>query len=136
MEYNCFTMCVSFCFITKWISYTYTYVPISLPSCASLPPSCVNKFNYKNCNEMITFCTRLLINLGLLCFPVEPARIYGCISYIDSIWEQNTKINEKKLGNISSCFIYYTLYAQMLVLSGEYTTNKNNNSRVHIFPIQ
>ena len=25
--------CVSFCFITKWISYTYTYVPISLPSC-------------------------------------------------------------------------------------------------------
>ena len=28
--------CVSFCFITKWISYTY--VPISLPSCVSLPP--------------------------------------------------------------------------------------------------
>ena len=31
--------CVSFCFITKWISYTYTYVPISLPSCVSLPPT-------------------------------------------------------------------------------------------------
>ena len=31
--------CVSFCFITKWISYTYTYVPISLPSCISLPPT-------------------------------------------------------------------------------------------------
>ena len=30
---------VSFCFITKWISYTYTYVPISLPSCISLPPT-------------------------------------------------------------------------------------------------
>ena len=29
--------CVSFCFITKWISYTYTYIPISLPSCISLP---------------------------------------------------------------------------------------------------
>ena len=28
-----------FCFITKWISYTYTYVPISLPSCISLPPT-------------------------------------------------------------------------------------------------
>ena len=31
--------CVSFCFITNWISYTYTYVPISLPSCISLPPT-------------------------------------------------------------------------------------------------
>ena len=31
--------CVSFCFITKWISYTYTYVPISPPSCVSLPPT-------------------------------------------------------------------------------------------------
>ena len=31
--------CVSFCLITKWISYTYTYVPISLPSCVSLPPT-------------------------------------------------------------------------------------------------
>ena len=31
--------CVSFCFTTKWISYTYTYVPISLSSCVSLPPT-------------------------------------------------------------------------------------------------
>ena len=31
--------CVSFCFITKWIIYTYTYVPISFPSCVSLPPA-------------------------------------------------------------------------------------------------
>ena len=30
--------CVSFCCI-KWISYTYAYVPISPPSCLSLPPS-------------------------------------------------------------------------------------------------
>ena len=29
--------CVSFCFITEWISYTYTYIPISPPSCVSLP---------------------------------------------------------------------------------------------------
>ena len=27
--------CVSFCFITKWISYTYTYIPISPPSFVS-----------------------------------------------------------------------------------------------------
>ena len=31
--------CVSFCFITKWISCTYTYISISPPSCVSLPPS-------------------------------------------------------------------------------------------------
>ena len=31
--------CVSFCFITKWISYTYTYIPISPPSWVSLPPT-------------------------------------------------------------------------------------------------
>ena len=31
--------CVSFCFITKWISSTHTYIPISLPACISLPPS-------------------------------------------------------------------------------------------------
>ena len=34
-----FCVCVSFCFITKLISYTYTYIPISLPSCISLPPT-------------------------------------------------------------------------------------------------
>ena len=39
MEYNCFTMLFSFCCITKWISYTYTYIPISPPFCLSLPPS-------------------------------------------------------------------------------------------------
>ena len=31
--------CVSFCCITKWISYMYTNIPISPPSCVSLPPS-------------------------------------------------------------------------------------------------
>ena len=31
--------CVSFCFIAKWVSYTYTYIPIFPPSCVSLPPS-------------------------------------------------------------------------------------------------
>ena len=32
--------CVSFCFITNWISYMHTYIPISMPPpCVSLPPS-------------------------------------------------------------------------------------------------
>ena len=30
--------CVSFCCITKWISHTYTHIPISPPSCVSLHP--------------------------------------------------------------------------------------------------
>ena len=29
--------CVSLCFITKWISYTHTYIHISPPSCVSNP---------------------------------------------------------------------------------------------------
>ena len=31
--------CVNFCCNTKWVSYTYTYIPISPSSCISLPPS-------------------------------------------------------------------------------------------------
>ena len=31
--------CVSFCCITKWISYMHTYIPISPLFCISLPPS-------------------------------------------------------------------------------------------------
>ena len=31
--------CARFCLTTKWISYTYTYIPISLTSFISLPPS-------------------------------------------------------------------------------------------------
>ena len=39
---------VSFCFMTKWIRYTYTYIPISLPSCISLPPILLLDFkNYQ-----------------------------------------------------------------------------------------
>ena len=30
---------VSFCYITKWINYMYTYITISPPSCVSFPPS-------------------------------------------------------------------------------------------------
>ena len=36
LEYSCFIMCVSFCCITKWISYMYTYsshpLPLASPS--------------------------------------------------------------------------------------------------------
>ena len=38
--------CVSFCCIRKWISYMYTYNPITPPSCISLPPSLSHHFRW------------------------------------------------------------------------------------------
>ena len=45
--------CVSFCCITKWISYTYTYIPISPPSCVSLPPSLSHPSRWSQSTELI-----------------------------------------------------------------------------------
>ena len=48
--------CVSFCFITKWISYTYTYIPMSLPSCVSFPPSLSHPSRWSQSTELISLC--------------------------------------------------------------------------------
>ena len=48
--------CVSFWFITKWISYTYTYIPISPPSCVSLPPSLSHPSRWSQSTELISVC--------------------------------------------------------------------------------
>ena len=48
--------CVSFCFITKWISYAYTYSPISPPSCVSLPPSLSHPSRLSQSTELISLC--------------------------------------------------------------------------------
>ena len=48
--------CVSFCCITKWISYTYTYIPISPPSCVSLPPSLSHPSRWSQSTELISLC--------------------------------------------------------------------------------
>ena len=55
LEYNCFTI-VSFCFITKRISYTYTYIPISPPSCVSLPPYLSHPSRWSQSTELISLC--------------------------------------------------------------------------------
>ena len=48
--------CVSFCFRTKQISYTYTYIPISPPSCVSLPPSLSHPSGWSQSTELISLC--------------------------------------------------------------------------------
>ena len=48
--------CVSFCCITRWISYMYTYIPISPPSCASLPPSLSHPSRWSQSTELISLC--------------------------------------------------------------------------------
>ena len=48
--------CVSSCFITKWISCTYTYIPISPPSCVSLPSSLSHPSRWSQSTELIFLC--------------------------------------------------------------------------------
>ena len=48
--------CVSFCCTTKWISYMYTYMPISPPSCVSLPPSLSHPSRSSQSTELISLC--------------------------------------------------------------------------------
>ena len=48
--------CVSFCLITKWISYTYTCIPISPPSCISLLPSLSHPSRWSQSTELISLC--------------------------------------------------------------------------------
>ena len=48
--------CVSFCCITKWISYTYTYMPIFPSSCISLPPSLSHPSRWSQSTELISLC--------------------------------------------------------------------------------
>ena len=48
--------CVSCCCTTKWISYTYTYIPISPPSWASLTPSLSHPSRSSQSIELISLC--------------------------------------------------------------------------------
>ena len=48
--------CVSFCCITKWISYTYTYILKSPPSWVSLPPSLSHPSRWSQSTKLISLC--------------------------------------------------------------------------------
>ena len=48
--------CVSFCGTTKWISQMHTYIPISPPSWASLPPSLSHPSRWSQSTELISLC--------------------------------------------------------------------------------
>ena len=62
--------CISFCFITKWISYTYTYIPISPPSCISLTPSLSHPSRWWQNTELISLCG---------CFPLATYFTFGSV---------------------------------------------------------
>ena len=48
--------CVSFCCTTKQISRMHTRVPISAPSCVSLPPSLSHPARWSQSTELISLC--------------------------------------------------------------------------------
>ena len=48
--------CVSFCCTPKWISYMYTYIPISPPSWASLSPSPSHPSRWSQSIQLISLC--------------------------------------------------------------------------------
>ena len=54
LEYNCFTMVCQFLLYNK--VYTYTYIPISLPSCVSLPPSLSHPSRWSQSTKLISLC--------------------------------------------------------------------------------
>ena len=64
--------CVSFCCITTWISYMYTYIRISPPSCVSLPPSL---------SHPARFLTKQQADLPVLCgcFPLASYFTFGSV---------------------------------------------------------
>ena len=49
--------CVSICCTTKWISHMHTYIPISPPSWASLPPSLSHLSRSSQSTELISLCS-------------------------------------------------------------------------------
>ena len=59
--------CISFWCTTKWISYMYTYIPISPPSWTSLLPSLSHPSRSSQSIELISLCDVLWINVWILC---------------------------------------------------------------------
>ena len=62
-----------FWFITKWISYTYTYIPLSPPSCISLPPS----LSHPDRRSVTKHRTNLPVLCG--CFPLAIYYTFGSV---------------------------------------------------------
>ena len=75
LEYNALQWCVSFCCITKWISYTYTYMPISPPSCVSLPPSLSHPSRWSESTELTSLCYAA----ASCCFPLAICFTFGSV---------------------------------------------------------
>ena len=71
---------VSFHFITKWISYTYTYIPISLSSCVSLPPSLSHPSRWSQSTELISLSFHIFKSFLIQTRRYKFIFIVSCIS--------------------------------------------------------
>ena len=56
LEYNCFTMVCQFLLYNKMNQLYITYIPISPPSCISLPPSVSHPFRRSQSTKLISLC--------------------------------------------------------------------------------
>ena len=73
-----FQCCVSFCCITKWLSYMYTYIPISPPlACPYLPPSLSHPSRWSHSIELISLCDAAAWSLILELSPIV-CMVYCC----------------------------------------------------------
>ena len=86
--------CISFCCITKWISHMHTYIPISPPSCTSLPPSLSHPSRWSQSTELISILDARHPGGGgclvmLKSFPLHPRFVSCGLSW--SQWQIRAK---------------------------------------------
>ena len=85
--------------MTKWISYTYTYIPTSPHSCISLPPSLSHPSRWSQSTELISLCyaaaSHLLSILHLVVY-ISPCHSKGLrdrVLLLTEIWVRSSPVN-------------------------------------------
>ena len=118
--------CVSFCCITKWISYMHTYIPISPPSFISLPPSLSHPSRWSQSSKLISLCyaaaSHLLSILHLVvyicqCYSLTSSQLTLPLPYVlKSILYVCVFIPVLPLGSSEPFFFRYHIYVSIWYL--------------------